>query len=74
MQDKRQRLSAIPDMDIILGYDWIQEWQEKFGRVTVKRVINKELAGIREAILAGDAEFSADEFKSSCLSALHSTA
>ena len=72
MQDKQQKLSAIPCMNIILGYDWLQEWHKKLGRNTVKHIINKVLAGIKAAILDMDAEFSPDVFKSSCFSALYS--
>ena len=67
--DKRQKLSAIPGMDIILNYDWVQSWIDKLGRLRVKREINKELSEIRKKILSDDFyEFSPDEFKASCLS------
>ena len=70
MSDIRQRLSAIPGMDIILNYDWVQAWIDELGRMRVKRVINKELSEIRRSILENDAaEFSHDAFKSSCLTA-----
>ncbi|MBQ6969921.1 MAG: L-seryl-tRNA(Sec) selenium transferase, partial [Synergistaceae bacterium] len=70
MSDIRQRLSAIPGMDIILNYDWVQAWIDELGRMRVKRVINKELSEIRRSILENDAaEFSHDVFKSSCLTA-----
>lgn len=70
MPDKRQRLSAIPGMDIILSYDWVQEWTEKLGRVRVKREINRELSEIRRRILDDESyEFSLEEFRSSCLNA-----
>ena len=70
MSDKRQKLRAIPGMDIILEYDWVQSWEKKLGRLRIKRIINQELSEIRNNILDSDeAEFSADEFKNSCLAA-----
>ncbi len=68
--DKRQRLSAIPGMDIILNYDWVQDWTDRIGRIRIKREINRELAEIRRRILDDeDYEFSPDEFRASCLNA-----
>ena len=70
MSDKRQKLRAIPGMDVILDYDWVQSWEKKLGRLRIKRIINQELSAIRNNILESDeAEFIADEFKNSCLSA-----
>jgi L-seryl-tRNA(Ser) seleniumtransferase len=70
MPDMRQRLSAIPGMDIILNYDWVQDWTEKLGRMRVKREINRELAAIRRNILSDEVfEFSPDDFRASCLNA-----
>ena len=43
MNEKGQRLRAIPAMDIILNSDWLQSWLEKLGRVRVKQIINQEL-------------------------------
>ncbi|MBQ9419043.1 MAG: L-seryl-tRNA(Sec) selenium transferase [Synergistaceae bacterium] len=70
MADIGQKLKAIPAMDIILGYEWLQPWIEKSGRATVKRIINKELSRVRSLILENELEFDHDEFRSSCLSAL----
>ena len=70
--DKGQKLRAIPAMDIVLGYEWVQAWQDKLGRMRIKRVINSELAEIRRAIIEDDAEFSPDTFKESCLNAFFS--
>lgn len=68
--DKRQRLSAIPGMDIILNYDWVQDWTDRLGRLRVKREINRELSEIRKRILDDEGcEFSPDEFRTSCLNA-----
>lgn len=69
MTDIGQKLKAIPAMDIILNYDWVQTWQEKLGRMRIKRIINRELAEIRKKILEDEADFNFDEFKTSCLSA-----
>ena len=70
MLEKGQKLRAIPGMDIILGYDWVKTWENKLGRLRVKRIINQELAKIRTSILENDeAEFIADEFNKSCLGA-----
>lgn len=70
MPDIGQRLRAIPGMDIILNYDWVQDWTERIGKIRVKREINKELGEIRGRILSDEGfEFSADEFRSSCLNA-----
>ena len=70
--DKGQKLRAIPAMDIVLGYDWVQAWQQRLGRMRIKRVINHELSEIRRAIIENDGEFSPDTFKESCLNALAS--
>ena len=70
MADIRQKLKAIPAMDIILNADWLQTWLEKLGRVRVKRIINQELAETRKKILNDGAEFNFDDFKTSCLNAL----
>lgn len=68
--DKRQRLSAIPGMDIILNYDWVQDWTDRIGRIRVKREINRELSEIRRRILDDEGyEFSPEEFRVSCLNA-----
>ena len=70
MPDKRQRLCAIPAMDIILNYDWVQDWQAKLGRTRLKREINRELSSVRTRILSDEGfEFSAEEFRNACLSA-----
>lgn len=75
MPDKRQKLSAIPGMDIILNYDWVQNWIDRIGRVRVKHEINRVLSEIRKKILkkkilSDDGyEFSAEEFRASCLNA-----
>ncbi len=74
MSDKAQagqKLRKIPAMDIVLGYEWLQTWLEKLGRLRVKRIINQKLSEIRELILTDDdAEFSPDNFRTSCLHAL----
>ncbi|MBQ6115281.1 MAG: L-seryl-tRNA(Sec) selenium transferase [Synergistaceae bacterium] len=72
MSDKGQKLRAIPGMDIVLEYEWVQSWLERLGRMRVKRIINNELTQIRRSILDGDSEFSPDTFKASCLDALAS--
>ena len=70
MPDIRQRLSAIPGMDIILNYDWVQDWTDRIGRIRVKREINRELSEIRQKILSDEGyEFSPEEFRASCLNA-----
>lgn len=70
MLDTGQRLQAIPAMDIILNYEWVQKWLEELGRIRVKRIINAELSKIRARIIEDEAaEFSHDKFKSSCISA-----
>ncbi|MBR1657571.1 MAG: L-seryl-tRNA(Sec) selenium transferase [Synergistaceae bacterium] len=73
MPDRRQRLSEIPGMDIILGYEWVQRWLDVLGRMRVKRVINNELSEIRRRILNDDDyEFSPEGFRESCVIALSS--
>lgn len=68
-----QRLRAIPGMDIILNYDWVQTWSEKIGRMRIKRIIDKKLSEIRKNILENEqAEFIYDDFKNSCLFAFSS--
>ena len=70
MLDKRQRLSVIPAMDIILNYEWVQDWQDKLGRIRVKREINRALSNVRAKILSDEGcEFSPEEFKAACISA-----
>ena len=70
MPDKKQKLSAIPGMDIILNYDWVQDWIDRIGRVRVKHEINRVLSEIRQKILGDECcEFSAEEFRASCLNA-----
>ena len=67
MLDKEQRLRAIPGMDIILAYDWVQAWENKLGRLRIKRVINQELAKIRTQILENEElDFNAASFRNSC--------
>ena len=70
--DKGQKLRAIPAMDIVLGYEWVQSWLESLGRMRVKRIITRELAEIRRAIIEDNGEFSPDDFRTSCISALSS--
>ena len=74
MSDKAQagqKLRKIPGMDIVLGYDWIQEWIEELGKMRVKHIVNQKLSEIREKILTDDnAEFSPETFRDSCLHAL----
>ena len=72
MPDKGQKLRAIPAMDIVLSYEWVQKWLESLGRMRVKRIISRELSEIRRSILEDDGEFSPDSFRDSCLSALAS--
>ena len=68
--DKRQRLRAIPGMDIILGYDWVQDWTDRLGRMRIKREINRELSATRTRLLEDEGfEFSAEEFRASCVRA-----
>ena len=70
MSDKRQKLRAIPGMDILLESDWVQSWEKELGRLRIKRIINLELSAIRNNIIENDeAKFNADEFKNSCLAA-----
>ena len=70
MSDAVPRLRIIPAMDMILNYDWVQQWQEKIGRLRIKRIINQKLAEIRKNILDNDeTEFCPEKFKNSCLSA-----
>lgn len=70
--DKGQKLRAIPAMDIVLGYEWVQSWLESLGRMRVKRIISRELSEIRRSIVEDDGEFSPDTFRDSCISALAS--
>lgn len=70
--DKGQKLRAIPAMDIVLGYEWVQSWFESLGRMRVKRIISRELSDIRRSIVEDDGEFSPDTFRDSCISALAS--
>ena len=75
MPDKKQRFSAIPGMDIILNYDWVQKWTGRLGRGRVKREINRVLSEIRKKILSDEGcEFSTEEFRASCLKAFASAA
>ena len=68
--DKRQRLRAIPGMDIVLGYDWAADWTARLGRMRIKREINKELDAVRTRLLEDEGfEFSAEEFRASCVRA-----
>ena len=69
MSETGQKLKAIPAMDIILNYDWIQTWLEKLGRMRVKQIINKELSNFRKNILENEIEFNFEKFKASCLNA-----
>ena len=70
---QREKLKSIPAMDIILNSDWVQSWLESLGRIRVKRIINHELAEIRQKILHDDEFiFSFDSFKDSCLSSFAS--
>ncbi len=73
MPDKGQKLRSIPSMDIILGYEWVQSWLDTLGRMRVKRIINAELSCIRQLILNDESmEFSPDDFRTSCITALAS--
>nr|MBQ6740844.1 L-seryl-tRNA(Sec) selenium transferase [Synergistaceae bacterium] len=44
-------MRAIPGMDIMLDSEWGKSWIAAIGRVTVKNILNQELALLRRDIL-----------------------
>ncbi len=71
VEDIKQKLRAIPGMDVLLAQDWARPWIERAGRETVKRVINGELTAVRRRMLAGQEEDASPErIREACLGAL----
>jgi len=60
----RQKMRAIPGMDVLLDGEWTRRWQADLGREMVRRVFNEELTRLRRRLLEGeDVDLSPDALR-----------
>jgi hypothetical protein len=53
-QHIKETLRALPAMDFLLSQDWVQDWNDRLGRETVKTLFSEFLTELRRRILQGE--------------------